>query len=42
MGNEINGVAWDTRFALQEGMLVTVYLDGVAQEPTSSPVVTSS
>lgn len=38
-GNEINGVVWDTRFALQEGMQVIVYVNGVAQEPTSNPVV---
>jgi hypothetical protein len=38
-GNEVGGVAWDTRFALQQGMTVTVFLDGVAQEPTTAPLV---
>ena len=31
-------VAWDTRYQLQAGMNVVVYLDGQAQPPTNSPV----
>jgi hypothetical protein len=32
-------VVWNTRYALQPGMLVTVYLNGAPQPPTSSPAV---
>jgi hypothetical protein len=38
-GNEISGVAWSTRFALQEGMRVTVYLDDQPQTPTTNTVI---
>ena len=37
--NNTATVAWDTRYQLQAGMNVVVYLDGVAQAPTSSPVM---
>jgi hypothetical protein len=33
-------IAWSTRYRLQQGMSVTIILDGVAQLPTTSSVVT--
>ncbi|MDX1459741.1 MAG: DUF4124 domain-containing protein [Xanthomonadales bacterium] len=38
-GNAVQ-VAWDTRYRLQAGMSVVIYLDGEAQPPTTSPVIT--
>ena len=32
-------IAWDTRYALQPGMSVTIYIDGVAREPTTSALL---
>lgn len=37
--NNTASVAWDARYQLQAGMSVVIYLDGVAQEPTSAPVI---
>lgn len=34
-------IAWDTRFELQQGMQVVVYLDGKAEPPTTSRVMTT-
>jgi hypothetical protein len=32
-------IAWDTRYALRQGMSVTIFIDGVAEEPTTSPLL---
>lgn len=32
-------VVWNTRYQLQPGMKVTVYLDGTAREPSASPAI---
>lgn len=38
-GNEVSGVAWSSRYRLQAGMMVTVYLNGVAQTPTTDSLI---
>ena len=32
-------IAWNTRYALQLGMSVTIFIDGAAREPTTSPLL---
>jgi hypothetical protein len=39
--NEVT-IAWDTRYRLQRGMTVTLFLDGSAREPTTDQTVTLS
>lgn len=34
-------VSWETKYALQEGMSVVVYIDGEAQPPTTNPVMST-
>lgn len=38
-GNRIGGIVWSTEYRLQPGMMVTVYLDGAAQPPTTNPAI---
>jgi hypothetical protein len=39
-GNAVT-IAWDTQYRLQPGMTVTIYLDGVAQAPTTQSAMTT-
>lgn len=39
-GNEAT-IAWDTQYQLQPGMMVTFYLDGKAQAPTTQQAITT-
>ena len=40
-GNEA-AITWSTRYQLQEGMSVTIYVDGAAQPATTNPVINLS
>lgn len=38
-GNDVT-IAWSAQYPLQPGMMVTIYLDGQAQEPTTQSAIT--